>query len=257
MDGTDISISPLDLYSRLGIASAPAIIDLRPELSGQARLIIGACRSAANEKQSSRIALPGNQPVVLYCSDGGEISRSTALVLRTTGMDAHYLEGGFAAWTALDLPTRRVIGDTPGHWVTRERPKIDRIACPWLIARFVDPQAQFSYVPPAQVLTVAQQTGATPYDIDGVEFSHEGERCSFDTILRIYDIHDPGLDRLAAIVRGADTSRHDLAPQCEGLYAISIGLSATFPDDHEMLQHGLVIYDALYAWCRKTQAAAP
>jgi hypothetical protein len=104
------------------------------------------------------------------------------------------------------------------------------------------------------VLAVAQQTGATPYDIDGVEFSHEGERCSFDTILRIYDIHDSALDHLATIVRGADTSRHDLAPQCGGLFAISLGLSANFPDDQAMLRHGMVIYDALYTWCRSLQA---
>ena len=115
-------------------------------------------------------------------------------------------------------------------------PKIDRIACPWLIRRFIDPRAEFIYVPTKQVLAVAKETGGTPYDIEGVEFAHEGERCSFDTILRIYGIHDPALDHLATIVRGADTSRHDLAPQCGGLLAISLGLSANFHDDHEMLE---------------------
>src|SRR5882757_6054340 len=138
--------------------------------------------------------------------------------------------------------------------LTREHPKIDRIACPWLIRRFLDPNAEFIYVPKDQVLAVAQQTGGIPYDIDGVEFTHEGDRCSFDTILRIYDIRDPALDHLATIVRGADTSRHDLSPQCGGLFAISLGLSANFPDDHEMLKHGMVIYDALYTWCRTLQA---
>jgi hypothetical protein len=152
------------------------------------------------------------------------------------------------------LPTRRNIGASPGKWVTRERPKIDRIACPWLIRRFIDPAADFIYVPAAHVVAVAQQTGGTPYDIDGVEFTHEGERCSFDTILRIYDIHDPALDHLAIIVRGADTSRHDLSPQCGGLFAISLGLSANFSDDHAMLAHGMVMYDALYTWCRTLQA---
>ena len=136
----------------------------------------------------------------------------------------------------------------------REHPKIDRIACPWLIRRFIDPNAEFIYVPKDQVLAVAQQMGGIPYDIDGVEFTHEGERCSFDTILRIYEIKDPALDHLATIVRGADTSRHDLSPQCGGLFAISLGLSANFPDDHEMLKHGMVIYDALYTWCRSLQA---
>ena len=139
-------------------------------------------------------------------------------------------------------------------WVTRARPKTDRIACPWLIRRFIDPYAVFVYVPPPDVLYMATALGAVPYDIEGVEFAHEGERCSFDTILRIFGIADPALDRLAAIVRGADTSRHDLAPQCGGLFAISLGLSANFPNDHEMLAHGMVMYDALYTWCRSLQS---
>jgi len=138
-------------------------------------------------------------------------------------------------------------------WVTRERPKIDRIACPWLILRFIDPQAEFLYVPADRVLPVAQDTGAVPYDIPGVELSHVGERCSFDAFLAKYDLRDAALERLALIVRGADTSRLDLAPQCAGLYAISLGLSATFNDDQEMLRHGLVMYDALYAWCARLQ----
>jgi hypothetical protein len=138
-------------------------------------------------------------------------------------------------------------------WVTRERPKIDRIACPWLIQRFIDPEAEFLYVPAAQVLATAQSTGATPYDIPGVEMSHVGERCSFDAFLAKYRLHDPALQQLAAIVRGADTSRLDLAPQSAGLYAISLGLSQVFSDDHEMLRHGMVMYDALYAWCRSCQ----
>jgi hypothetical protein len=123
-----------------------------------------------------------------------------------------------------------------------------------LIRRFIDPQAEFIYVPAKDVLKVAKETGGTPYDIDGVEFTHEGERCSFDTIVRIYGIKDPALDHLAKIVRGADTSRHDLTPQCGGLFAISLGLSANFADDHEMLGHGMVMYDALYTWCRSLQA---
>jgi hypothetical protein len=135
-------------------------------------------------------------------------------------------------------------------WVTRERPKIDRIACPWLILRFIDRDAEFLYVPPAEVLRVADRTGATPYDIPGVEMSHVGELCSFDAILAKYGLADPALQQLATIVRGADTSRLDLAPQSAGLYALSLGLSHVFPDDHEMLRHGLVMYDALYAWCR-------
>ncbi|WP_119303118.1 chromate resistance protein ChrB domain-containing protein [Dongia deserti] len=139
------------------------------------------------------------------------------------------------------------------RWITRERPKIDRIACPWLISRFIDQQPEFLYVPSDKVLEVAKQTGATPYDIPGVEFSHVADKCSFDAFLERYDLHDPALDRLALIVRGADTSRLDLTPQSAGLFAISLGLSAIFGDDHEMLRHGMVMYDALYAWCKSLQ----
>jgi hypothetical protein len=135
-------------------------------------------------------------------------------------------------------------------WVTRERPKIDRIACPWLIKRFIDQDPEFLYVPPDRVLAVAKETNAIPYDVPDVEFSHVGELCSFDAFLTKYGLTDPALQYLAEIVRGADTSRHDLTPQCGGLFAISLGLSANFPDDHEMLRHGMVIYDALYRWCR-------
>jgi hypothetical protein len=138
-------------------------------------------------------------------------------------------------------------------WVTRERPKIDRIACPWLILRFIESDAEFLYVPAAEVLAVAERTGAIPYDIPGVELSHVADLCSFDAFLAKYELKSPGLARLAKIVRGADTSRLDLTPQSAGLYAISLGLSATFPDDHEMLRHGLVVYDALYAWCDRLQ----
>ena len=135
-------------------------------------------------------------------------------------------------------------------WVTRERPKIDRIACPWLIQRFIDPQPEFLYVPASEVLRVAAEQDAAPYDIPNVELSHDGELCSFDAFLKKYALVDPALRQLAAIVRGADTSRLDFTPQSAGLYAISLGLSHNFADDHEMLAHGLVIYDALYAWAK-------
>ncbi|MEI7536084.1 MAG: chromate resistance protein ChrB domain-containing protein [Comamonadaceae bacterium] len=135
-------------------------------------------------------------------------------------------------------------------WVTRARPKIDRIACPWLIARFIDTDPEFLYVPADKVLQTAQKTGAVPYDVPGVDMTHVGELCSFDAFLREYKLEDPALHRLARIVRGADTSRLDLTPQSAGLYALSLGLSRNFPDDHQMLAHGMVMYDALYAWCK-------
>ena len=141
-------------------------------------------------------------------------------------------------------------------WITRERPKIDRIACPWLVARFIDAQAEFLYVPRVDVQRIAQQTGAIPYDVPGAELGHVGELCSFDAFLSKYKLDDPALARLAAIVRGADTDRLDLTPQSAGLYAISLGLSANHADDHAMLAHGMVLYDALYAWC-EAEAARP
>jgi hypothetical protein len=141
-------------------------------------------------------------------------------------------------------------------WITRERPKIDRIACPWLVARFIDTQAEFLYVPRGDVQRIALETGAIPYDVPGAELGHVGTLCSFDAFLSKYRLNDPALARLAAIVRGADTDRFDLTPQSAGLYAISIGLSATHADDHAMLAQGMVIYDALYAWCQ-AQLNAP
>lgn len=139
-------------------------------------------------------------------------------------------------------------------WITRERPKIDRIACPWLIARFIDPDAEFLYVPAAEVMNIAQEQGAIPYDVPDVELGHVGELCSFDAFLLKYRLHDPALQILAGIVRGADTGRPELTPQSAGLLAISRGLSRNFPNDHEMLAHGMVIYDALYSWCRNHPA---
>jgi hypothetical protein len=140
-------------------------------------------------------------------------------------------------------------------WITRERPKIDRVACPWLITHFIDKSPEFLFVPPADVLKVAAETGAIPYDIPGVELSHEGELCSFDAFLKKYGLtDDPALQQLAVIVRGADTSRLELTPQSAGLYALSLGLSQVYADDHEMLQYGLVMYEALYSWCKHCQA---
>jgi hypothetical protein len=141
-------------------------------------------------------------------------------------------------------------------WITRERPKIDRIACPWLVARFIDQEPEFLYVPAKEVLATAEKSGAIPYDVPGAELSHVGELCSFDAFLKKYGLADPALGQLAVIVRGADTSRLDLAPQSAGLYAISLGLSRLFADDLEMLKHGMVVYDALYQWCRAATGGA-
>jgi hypothetical protein len=178
---------------------------------------------------------------------GGEVSRGVAKLLQDRGLPARYLEGGFEAWAASGGPIAPK-PSTPSRWVTRERPKIDRIACPWLIRRFIDPDAQFIYVPASEVVKVASETGAVPYDIPGVTLTHRGERCSFDAFIEDYKLTGPALLQIAEIVRGADTDRMDLAPQAAGVFAISLGLSVNIPDDHAMLRHGLVIYDALYAW---------
>ncbi len=252
MDGQTQPISSQQLYARLGTVHAPVLVDVRRQdgFVADDRLIIGAFHRPPEEVGRWQKELPQSRPVVAYCSHGGEVSQGVAATLGRAGIQAAYLEGGIGAWKELQLPTRRKHDPSENKWVTREHPKIDRIACPWLISRFVNPNAEFIYVPPNDVAKVAAQVGGTPYDIRNIQFGHVGERCSFDAIVTAYDIHDPALDQLATIVRGADTSRPDLMPQCEGLLAISYGLSANFPDDHEMLKHGLVIYDALYTWCR-------
>jgi hypothetical protein len=139
-------------------------------------------------------------------------------------------------------------------WITRERPKIDRVACPWLIERFIDKDAEFLFVPATDVTRVARETGAIPFDVEGVELSHVGPLCSFDAFLDKYGLKDPSLAQLARIVRGADTDRLDIEPQCAGLLAISLGLSRVFEDDHEQLRYAFVVYDALYAWLRGARA---
>lgn len=252
MDGNALPISHDDLYARLGTAAAPLLIDVRKAeaFSADDRLIVGASHRPPQDVARWQGELPAGRPVVAYCVHGHEVSQGVAAALRKAGMAASYLEGGIAGWKDKQLPTRKKRDASENKWVTREHPKIDRIACPWLISRFVKPDAEFIYVPPNDVAKVASEVGGTPYDIKNVEFGHVGDRCSFDAIVRAYDIHDAALDHLATIVRGADTSRPDLTPQCEGLLAISYGLSSNFPNDHEMLKHGLVMYDALYTWCR-------
>jgi hypothetical protein len=186
------------------------------------------------------------------------MSQIPAARLRGDGHDARVLAGGYDAWTTAKLPLvgkaalDRFAPQRPSLWVTRRRPKIDRVACPWLVRRFIDPQARILYVEPDQVAEVAKETGAVAFDIEGVEISHEGPRCSFDTMLRLFGLEDePSLARLALIVRGADTARPDLAPEAAGLHAVSLGLSALAgDDDHGLLRHGFMVYDALFAYLR-------
>src|SRR5258708_7795249 len=210
MDDRKHSISPNALYARLGSESAPIIVDVRrdADFAGADTLVADAFHCSPDDVEEWRIGVPSGRDVGTYCVHGQAVSQGVAAALRLMGVAANFLEGGIADWIEMGLPTRRNIGPTPSKWVTREHPKIDRIACPWLIRRFIDPNAEFIYVAKEQVLTAAPQTGGIPYDIDGVEFTHERERCSFHTILRIYDIKDTALEHLATSVRGADTSRH-------------------------------------------------
>jgi rhodanese-related sulfurtransferase len=247
------SISPQALYVRLGTELAPIVVDVRrsPAFEADDTVIVGAVRRPPEEVDHWRSGLPEGRSVVVYCAHGQEVSQNTAAALRAAGSDACYLEHGIGGWAELRLPRRRKLGAGSDGWVTRERPKIDRIACPWLIRRFIDPGARFLFAPTDRVFAVAAETGATAYDIPGAEpFSHDGELCSFDAFLKEYRIEDPALEALALIVRGADTARLEPTPQSPGLLAVSLGLSAIYADDHTMLEHGMTVYDALYAWCR-------
>lgn len=260
MDGPEsLTVSAQALYARLGTAAAPILVDARraDAFDADDEMIAGAVRRPPTDMDRWRRSLPQGRSVVVYCGDGAQTSQAIAAALRKAEWDARYLEGGIALWRDLSLPTRRRIGPSPGRWVTRERPKVDRIACPWLVSRFIDPEAEFLYVPGTAVREVAAATGATPFDIAGVEFGHVGEQCSFDAFIRIFGINDAALDRLALIVRGADTGMPNLTPQSPGLIALVQGLSANFLDDHEMLAHGMVLYDALYAWCRIQASSFP
>ncbi len=251
------SITAAELKSSLVGSKPPLVIDVRksPAFRAAPDLAAGALRRDPVTASSWAKELPRASSVVVYCVHGHEVSQNAAKALRDFGFAARYLEGGLEeGWKAGggEVVGKPKEGST--RWVTRERPKIDRIACPWLIRRFVDPEAEFLYVPSKEVLHAAKSKEAIPYDVPDVRFSHDGELCSFDAFLKTYRLTgDPALAQLAVIVRGADTARLDLAPQAAGLLAVSLGLSRNFPDDHEMLKHGMVMYDALYAWCREGQ----
>ncbi|HUS52698.1 MAG TPA: sulfurtransferase/chromate resistance protein [Thermohalobaculum sp.] len=252
---TEITVSQLS--RRIGLPDAPAIIDVRidEDFAVDPRLIPGSRRRDFNTAAAWASEYAGRQVVVL-CHRGKKISQGAAAWLRHEGLAAETLEGGFEAWAAASqslvheasLPPRDAKGRTV--WVTRARPKIDRIACPWLIRRFVDPDAVFLYVAPPEVSAVADRFAATPFDIDDVFWSHRGERCTFDTMLDEFGLEVAALRHLADIVRGADTSRHELAHEAAGLLAASLGLPRIYKDDLAQLDAGLALYDAFYRWCR-------
>jgi rhodanese-related sulfurtransferase len=249
-------ISASALTQFLGSERCPLILDVRRQPAFQAteRLICGALRCPP--EQVEQWIAPGDpvHAIVTVCVHGHEVGQDAAATLRRRGFDATHLIGGIEDWLGEGLPSLRKSkiydGTKPTRWVTRTRPKIDRIACPWLIRRFVDPRAEFHYLPAHEVLDAARELDAIAFDIPGVDFSHEGEHCSFDAMLKRFDIQDAALRRLALIVRGADTSRLDLTPQSAGLYAVSLGLADLHADDHALLEAGMKIYDALYRWQR-------
>jgi rhodanese-related sulfurtransferase len=247
------AIPASELRSAFAGNNPPIVIDVRRQAAFVEAdgMVCGALRREPEQVAAWAKSLPKASSVVVYCVRGHEVSQGAAAALSKAGIAARYLEGGFEAWKAEQGPLDSKSRNGPTRWVTRERPKIDRIACPWLIARFVDPSAEFLYVPPKDVLSAAKEKNAIPYDIPDVHFSHDGELCSFDAFLKHYRLTDPALTDLAVIVRGADTARLDLAPQAAGLAALSLGLSRNFGDDHEMLKHGMVMYDALYTWCKE------
>jgi rhodanese-related sulfurtransferase len=242
-----------ELRSQLSKDRPPVVIDVRrqPAFLASTDMVAGALRRDPEKVASWAKALPEASSVVVYCVHGHEVSQNTAAALAKAGVRATFLEGGLEeGWKATDGPLDRKPANAATRWVTRERPKIDRVACPWLVSRFIDPEAEFLYVPAREVTQAAAERDAIPYDIPGAHFGHDGQRCSFDAFIRHYRLTDRALQRLAGIVRAADTSSLEAEPQAAGLYAISLGLSRNFADDHEMLKHGMVMYDALYAWCR-------
>ena len=246
-----ISVSELT-----GTRSGALLIDVRRKAAFRdaGEMIAGALRRDPEAASEWAKSLPSAASVVVYCVHGHEVSQGVAKALADRGIEARYLEGGIEGWKARKGDVDRKPKASATRWVTRERPKIDRIACPWLIARFVDREAEFLYVPTKEVGETAKARDAVAYDVPDVHFTHEGELCSFDAFIKHYALgDDPALARLALIVRGADTAKLDLAPQAPGLAAVSLGLSRIFQDDHEMLAHGMVLYDALYAWCKDGQ----
>ena len=247
------AISPDKLARLLGTATCPVIIDIRAREERRDGVF-----PASIHRDSATVAdwagtFAGRSAVVV-CTAGHHNSAGVAAWLRHAGASAELLEGGAAAWKASGyplIPFSSLGSNTPTVWVTRARPKVDRIACPWLIRRFVDPEATFLFVAPGEVTAVAERFGAIPFDVEGVFWSHRGDMCTFDAMVEEFGLGGiSALSRLAEIVRGADTARPELAPQAAGLLAVSLGLSRIYSDDLEQVEAGMLIYDAFYRWCR-------
>jgi rhodanese-related sulfurtransferase len=253
------TITAEKLARLMGTPKCPVLINVSTDEddSSDPRMVPGSIRRPYNTVLEWSHEFAGRSVVVL-CQKGLKLSHGAAAWLRHAGISSDVLEGGILGWSQAGLPmvpkAKLPPRDPHGRtvWVTRSRPKIDRIACPWLIRRFVDPNAVFLFVPPSEVEAVAERFGATPFDIEGDEvfWSHRGELCTFDVMVEEFGLMTEPLQRLATIVRGADTARLDLAPEAAGLLAASLGLSRMFADDIAQLEAGLLLYDAFYRWCR-------
>jgi rhodanese-related sulfurtransferase len=251
------SISPDKLSRLIGTAHAPLLVDVRTDedFAASPRLIPGAVRRSHDTASDWASQFTG-RAVIVICHKGKKLSEGAAAWLRQSGIAAEILEGGFVGWQEAKLPTvadtKMPARDGRGRtvWVTRSRPKIDRIACPWLIRRFVDPSAVFLFVAASEVEAVAERFNATPFDIENVFWSHRGELCTFDIMIEEFGLATPPLLRLATMVRAADTGRLDLSPEAPGLLAASLGLSRMYDDDLEQLSAGMNLYDAFFRWCR-------
>lgn len=255
------SIAPIDLLKRIGSDKSPIILDVRRDSSflASAWVLPGAQRAAHIDPQvtGQLTGLSHSQSdIVCYCVHGHNVSQMAVADLRSRGYRAAWLEGGFAAWEAEGRPLIARAPDAEARfgkgtiWVTRRRPKIDRVACPWFIRRFVDPKARFFFVEGAHALASAAELNAIAFDVEGAPVTHDGPRCSFDTLLDRYEVSDVSLRRLADIVRGADTANLGLGREAGGLLSISLGLSALESDDRVMLERGFHLYDGLYAYLR-------
>ena len=251
------TIAPEKLARLIGTVNVPALIDVRPDedFAADPRLVPGAVRRNHEEAAGWAKEFSG-RPAIVICQRGQMYAHGTAAWLRHLDVEAETLDGGFEAWKAAKLPlvptSKLPSRDTQGRtvWVTRARPKVDRIACPWLIRRFVDPNAVFLFVAPTEVVAVGERFNAAPFDIENVFWSHRGELCTFDVMIEEFALATPPLLRLATMVRAADTARLDLSPEAPGLLAASLGLSRMYDDDLKQLDAGIALYDAFYRWCR-------
>ncbi len=247
-------ITPVQLMRQIGGPDTPVILDvcLDEDFSQDPRLI-PTSRRVKFDHVLETLPLAQGQRVVVACQKGKKLSHGAAALLRSKGVDAEVLEGGVFAWSDAGLPyvpAANLPTASPSVWVTRHRPKIDRIACPWLIRRFLDPSAQILFVPPSEVAQVAERFDAIAFDIEGAKFAHQGTHCSFDAFIKEFALSHPALDRLAEVVRAADNGTPQNAPQAAGLLAISVGFSRLYKSDNDQLEAALPIYDALYRWAR-------